>query len=102
MKPKSAFGVLACFCAVLLFSGCKNAGTVDSGDDSVKIFQIGPAMEDGVGVGPMTCLLVKQPPDSNYQMFYSVIKGFDYVPGYEYELKVRVTERENVPADASK
>jgi len=102
MKLKSVLGVMGCFCAVLLFSGCKNAGTADSGGDSVKIFQIGPAMQDCVGVGPMTCLLVKQPPDSNYQMFYSAIKGFDYVPGYEYELKVRVTERENVPADASK
>jgi heat shock protein HslJ len=101
MNLKTAFGVMSCFCAVLLFSGCKNAGTADSGVDSVKTFQIGPAMEDCVGVGPMNCLLVKQPTDSNYQMFYSVIKGFDYVPGYEYELKVRVTERENVPADAS-
>ena len=35
-------------------------------------------------------------------MFYSPIKGFDYVPGFEYELNVAVTERENVPADASK
>ncbi|MFC1702394.1 META domain-containing protein [Pseudomonadota bacterium] len=102
MKLKSAFGVMSCFCAVLLFSGCENAVTADSGGESVKIFQVGPAMEDCVGVGPMTCLLVKQPPDLNYQMFYSAIKGFDYVPGYEYELKVKVNERENVPADASK
>jgi heat shock protein HslJ len=63
---------------------------------------VGPAMKDGVGVGPMTCLLVKQSPEADYQMFYSPIQGFDYVPGFEYELKVEVTERENVPADASR
>lgn len=102
MKLKNALAVISVLCAAILFSGCKSAGTADSGDDNVKTFQVAPAMQDGVGVGPVTCLLVKRSTDSNYQMFYSAIQGFEYVPGYEYELKVRVTERENVPADASK
>lgn len=101
MKPSSVLAAMGCSCAVLLFAGCKDAATVDSTGDGLKTFQVAPAMEDCVGVGPMTCLLVKQSPESNYQMFYSTIEGFDYVPGYEYELKVRVTERVNVPADAS-
>ncbi len=59
-------------------------------------------MADCVGVAPQTCLLVKETPDADYQYFYSQIDGFDYVPGYEYELRVQVSpERANVPADAS-
>ena len=79
------------------------AGQAFSADEGeVKTFLVAPAMRDGVGVGPMTCLQVKTSPEAEYGMFYSSIQGFDYVPGFEYTIKVRVTERQNVPMDASK
>ncbi|MCB0131275.1 MAG: META domain-containing protein, partial [Caldilineaceae bacterium] len=62
---------------------------------------VGPVMADCVGVAPQYCLFVKTDPDADYEYFYDQIDGFDYVPGYAYELSVQVTERENVPADAS-
>ena len=99
MNLKNTVGVVACVCSLILMAACQSKAPVV---DHVKTFHVGPAMKEGVGVGPMTCLMVKQAPDSEYQMFYSPIKGFDYVPGFEYELNVAVTERENVPADASK
>ena len=76
------------------------AWTAEEGE--VKTFLVAPTMRDGMGVGPMTCLQVKTDPAADYGMFYSSIQGFDYVPGFEYTLKVRVTERANVPMDASK
>ncbi|MDF7800876.1 META domain-containing protein [Pontiellaceae bacterium B1224] len=86
-------------CAALLLAACQSA---PKNSDTVKNLYVGPAMADGTGVGPMTCLMVKDSPDGKYGLFYSPIAGFDYVPGFEYYLQVNVTERDPVPADASK
>jgi heat shock protein HslJ len=40
-------------------------------------------------------------PESNYTLFHDQIEGFDFEPGYEYELLVLVEPVENPPADAS-
>ncbi|WP_225728583.1 MULTISPECIES: DUF4377 domain-containing protein [unclassified Nocardia] len=53
------------------------------------------------GVAPMTCLQVKRNPDSEWELFYDRIAGFDYEPGYLYQLKVEETPVPNPPADAS-
>jgi heat shock protein HslJ len=50
----------------------------------------------------MACLLVKESPDAEYSLFYDTIQGFEFEPGFEYELKVLKETRENVPADASR
>ncbi|MFN2245543.1 MAG: DUF4377 domain-containing protein, partial [Candidatus Promineifilaceae bacterium] len=42
---------------------------------------------------------VRESPDEEYQFFYGQIEGFDYEEGYEYELVVNVTDRENPPQD---
>lgn len=99
MNLKNTMGAVGCFCAALLFVACKIQSPPAEAEGT--ILYVGPAMADCVGVGPMTCLMVKDAPADDYRMFYSPIKGFDYVPGYEYELRVEVTKRENVPADAS-
>ncbi|MGM5632054.1 DUF4377 domain-containing protein [Apibacter raozihei] len=56
---------------------------------------------DCVGVAPQKCLLVKKGNTPNWEYMYSSIEGFDYVPGYEYVLKVNEIPVENTPADAS-
>lgn len=99
MNLKNRVGIVGCFCAALLFMACKTQASMTGAD---KILYVSPAMADCVGVGPMTCLMVKDAPDDDYRMFSDPIRGFDYVPGYEYELKVKVSEREKVPADVSK
>ncbi len=59
-------------------------------------FTIEPYKQDCVGVAPMRCLVV------NGELFYDSIQGFEFEEGTEYEVLVARTERENVPADASK
>lgn len=54
-----------------------------------------------VGVGPMDCLRVRKAPEQDWTLFYGAIEGFDYEPGYAYELRVTETPVENPPADAS-
>jgi hypothetical protein len=38
---------------------------------------------------------------NDWQLFYDPIEGFDYVPGYIYDLDVTIKEVEGPPADAS-
>lgn len=56
----------------------------------------------GYGVGPQTCMLVKYSSGEPWQYMYSEIEGFEYEPGYEYQLVVLRTERKNPPQDASR
>jgi heat shock protein HslJ len=49
----------------------------------------------------MKCLLVRYSPDEEWQMFYSGIDGFFFVPGFNYELLVNRFPIENPPADGS-
>ena len=65
------------------------------------IFYIDSKIVDCEGVAPQKCMLVKQQEDDNWLLFYDQIEGFEYVVGYRYKLRVKITERENVPADAS-
>lgn len=54
-----------------------------------------------MGVAPQMCLQVKESPDADYLLFYSNIEGFEFEPGYEYELLVNKQTVPNPPADAS-
>jgi heat shock protein HslJ len=71
-----------------------------SGGEVITMF-VGPELLDCVGTGPQTCMQVKLNPESNYTLFYDQIEGFEFEPGYEYELRVLVEPVENPPADAS-
>ena len=62
---------------------------------------IGPSKVPCTGVAPQDCLQVKKDSSGTWENFYGDIKGFDYEPGYEYTIKVDVTENKNAPADAS-
>lgn len=68
---------------------------------STQTLYVGSSLQPCHGVAPMECMQVKTSPDGQYQHFYSQIKGFDFEPGYQYVLKVRTKQLENVPADAS-
>jgi heat shock protein HslJ len=62
---------------------------------------IGPALADCTAVGVDQCLQAKTSPAGEYQLFYDPIQGFDYEPGFDYEITVSRVEVENPPADAS-
>ena len=61
---------------------------------------VGPELVDCVGVAPQKCMQWKATPEGEYRLFYGDVQGFNYVPGYEYEIKVRVEPVANPPADA--
>ncbi|MDH3203353.1 MAG: DUF4377 domain-containing protein [Nitrosopumilus sp.] len=69
--------------------------------EETKTMFVGPELVDCVGVGPQKCMMVKESADSDWMNFYNKIQGFEFVPGYEYKLRVNVSEVKNPPADAS-
>ena len=53
------------------------------------------------GVGPQECFRVREHPDTTWSLFYDAIEGFTFEPGFEYTIRVRVTEIANPPQDGS-
>lgn len=67
-----------------------------------KTLYLGPVMRDCVGVAPMKCYMVREDPNGPWTNFYNIIEGFTFEPGYNYTLRVRVTDSPKpIPADAS-
>jgi LysM repeat protein len=72
-----------------------------SAEGEVLTVYVGPELIECVGVAPQNCMQVKTSPDHDYTLFYDQIEGFEFEPGYEYELLVLVEPVDNPPADAS-
>ncbi|OAT20255.1 DUF4377 domain-containing protein [Proteus myxofaciens] len=89
----------------LLLAGCHSATESNTNtntmNDKTKTLLVDSQLYDCVGVAPMKCMKVKELPSGEWSLFYQKIEGFDYKSGTEYTLKVKVTDVENVPADAS-
>lgn len=93
--------MLLAACNVALPGAEESAPTATEGEgDTVTLF-VGPEMVDCVGVGPQQCMLVRADPADDYEFFYQTIEGFNFEPGFEYELLVQVDTVENPPADGS-
>lgn len=58
-----------------------------------------------VGVGPQQCLMIQHGDSlsNDWQFFYDRIQGFEYEPGFIYQLEVKkeVISTDQTPADAS-
>ena len=98
--------IFCLFVAAVMTGGCggssdaPDAGQAGAGADT-KTLYVAHHPADCVGVGPMECMLVRDTPDGEWQLFYSQIEEFDYEPGYYYELRIRTEDIPDPPADAS-
>lgn len=101
---KSITTLIALGSLAVLLSACTQSTQAPSGISQPaveKTVYVGPQMVDCTGVAPQKCLLVKENPEDEFRMFYDTIAGFEFEPGYEYELIIREEQTENPPADAS-
>jgi heat shock protein HslJ len=62
---------------------------------------VGSEMVNCEGVARQACFQVKFEKDAEWELLYSGIDGFEFEPGFEYELRVNKFTVENPPADAS-
>lgn len=68
---------------------------------TTQTFVIGASQVPCTGIAAQDCFQIKKDNSEIWENLYSDIKGFDYEAGYEYTIKVDVTENKNAPADAS-
>jgi heat shock protein HslJ len=97
MTHKGYWAIALLTLAGVVVAACGPFGAGPSG----KTVYIGPYQVDCVGVAPQKCLLVKEKPADDWTYYYDQIQGFEYEPGYEYELRIMEERIENPPADAS-
>ena len=77
--------------------GCSSGLT----DPEVLTLFVAPQLVECQGVGPQTCMLVRESPDADWRYFYGVIEGFEFEPGFSYELRAERHRVANPPADGS-
>lgn len=71
-----------------------------------RIVWINSAMVNCTGVSPTVCLQMQESAEidsDKWELFYDEIKGFDFEPGYFYQLKINETQldKSDIPADGS-
>lgn len=70
-------------------------------NEQLKTIFVADHLEDCTGVGKQQCMLIRESAEEQWTYLYQQIEGFNYEPGYLYQLKVEVSQVENPPADAS-
>lgn len=94
--------LLTLLSVLLMAQSCEKQENEES---TTEIWWVNSAKVDCVGVGPMSCMQIQKGEslkDGEWTLFYDQISGFDYEPGYIYQLEVQVTKKEEpIPADAS-
>lgn len=87
---------------VSLSSSSLIACATNAKKDTLRIVNIAPEKSPCAALAvDITCMMVKWENKQQYELFYSDIEGFEFEPGYEYQLRVMVEKIENPPADAS-
>ncbi|MFQ1780160.1 DUF4377 domain-containing protein [Aeromonas veronii] len=82
--------------AALLLTACQSAPAPSQGET----LYINSQLVDCVGVGPMQCMQVRSDEQLPWTLFYQNIEGFQFEPGYRYQLIVSKEQLTDVPADA--
>ncbi len=65
------------------------------GADNIKTLYIDSEIVECRGEEEPPCLLVRENPEDNYELWFDTIDGFTFVPGFEYEIKVESQEQED-------
>ena len=82
--------------AALLLTACQSAPASSQGET----LYINSQLVDCVGVGPRQCMQVRSDEQQPWTLFYQDIEGFQFEPGYRYQLTVSKEQLTDVPADA--
>ena len=85
---------------LVLFALPLGCGLIEPDSEVLTLF-VGPERVECMGLFPTTCLQVRFNPEGNWEAFYDPIEGFDFEPGFFYELRVRRVSIADPPADAS-
>ena len=93
--------ILAVACGATREVAAPTAALPAESASTVKTLQVAPARVACTGVAPQMCLQVRESADADWSLLYEEIGGFDYVPGYLYEIRIKEESVANPPADGS-
>lgn len=94
--PKTVLFFIGILCIpLLILAGCANGS-----QSELQTLFVGPIQVECEGVSPQLCLLVKSNPTDHFELFYDQIIGFEYEPGFTYELQVTEETIDDPPADS--
>lgn len=96
MRRSSHFSVLA----ITVFFGAGVVLPCSGEAASTKTLWVAHYKVDCVGVAPQRCFLIKEGQYDEWSLWYGEIEGFDFEPGYAYEIRVSEEAIESPPADA--
>lgn len=86
---------------VILLAACARQPDQLQPIQATKVIYASPELVNCQGAAPQKCMLVKEDPNADYQLFYGQIEGFDYEAGYDYVLLVQEEDISVLPAEAS-
>jgi hypothetical protein len=86
--------------AVVLTAACGDSPSTPD-DVVIKTLQVAPSRAVCTGVGPQLCLQVRETASAPWTNLYGEIVGFDYQPGFLYEIRIKEEIVANPPADGS-
>ena len=92
--------LLSLIIGCLLLIGCA-AISAEETESTEKTIFVGAEKVACQGAGPQECYLIKENTADDWEFFYDEIDGFNWEPGFEYELRIQETQIANPPADAS-
>ena len=101
MRLTHPYATLLAVC--LVASACAESPAGSSAVDTavVKTLQVAPSRAVCTGVGPQLCLQVRETASAPWTNLYGEIVGFDYAPGFLYEIRIKEEFVANPPADGS-
>jgi heat shock protein HslJ len=102
-QTKTITLLLSLIMGSLLLTGCANNSAINAeGIEPVeKTIFVGAEKAACQGVAPQECYLIKENAAADWEYFYDEIAGFNWEPGFEYELRIQETQIANPPADAA-
>lgn len=103
IKPNFTFAAMKItgfLAVVFLLAGC---ASMKSGKNSDNLLWINSAHVDCTGSGQQKCLQIQRGTKlgDEWENFYGYVEGFEYQPGFIYQIEVNKTElpKDQVPAD---
>ncbi|GAA0880136.1 hypothetical protein GCM10009119_31060 [Algoriphagus jejuensis] len=96
--------LLSVLAVLLMAQTCEKQGS-GKAEANTETWWVNSAKVDCTGAGPMTCMQIQKGEsieEGEWKLFYDQISGFEYEPGFIYQLEVEVSKKEEpIPADAS-
>lgn len=84
--------------ATFLVAGCAPS---TGPEEEILMFEVASERVECVGEMQQLCLQVREPGETEWELFYDEIEGFTWEEGFRYTLEVARRTVENPPADGS-